>query len=113
MYNLFRMSNSSEDQLEWWRATERVIDQIPEISDAVMAIQEVTHSRPLPTDLPVMEQGQVEKVLIPTTSTGEKFLLWFQVQLPPIVPGSDEDNLVKCLDELNINKITTQSEYYS
>ena len=72
MYNLFRMSNSSEDQLEWWRATERVIDQIPEISDAVMAIQEVTHSRPLPTDLPVMEQGQVEKVLIPTTSTGEK-----------------------------------------
>ena len=33
------MSNSSEDQLEWWRATERVIDQIPEISDAIMAIQ--------------------------------------------------------------------------
>ena len=33
------MSNSSEDQLEWWRTTERVIDQIPEISDAVMAIQ--------------------------------------------------------------------------
>ena len=28
------------------------------------------------------------------------------------MPGSDEDNLVKCLDELNINKITTQSEYY-
>ena len=33
------MSNSSEDQLEWWRMTERVIDQIPEISDAIIAIQ--------------------------------------------------------------------------
>ena len=43
-----------------------------------------------------MEQGQFEKV-----------------QLPPIVPGSDEDNLVKCLDELNINKITTQSKYFN
>ena len=76
------MSNSSEDQLEWWRMTERVIDQIPEISDAIIAIQgrfllifrkflktqtsAVTHSRPLPGDLPVMEQGQIEKVRLDT-----------------------------------------------
>ena len=67
--------------------------RLPELLEKVDT-KAVTHSRPLPSDLPVMEQGQIEKV-----------------QLPPIVPGSDEDNLVKCLDELNINKITTQSKF--
>ena len=44
----------------------------------------------MPSDLPLMERGQT------------------QATLPPIIPNSDEDNLVKCLKELNIQKITTQ-----
>ena len=46
----------------------------------------------MPSDLPLMERGQT------------------QTTLPPIIPNSDEDNLVKCLNELNIEKITTQGE---
>jgi len=86
------MSSSNDDALEWWRTNERVVDQIPEISDAIMEIQSVSYNRKLPSDLPVMERGQT------------------QLTLPPIIPNSDEDNLVKCLNELNIDKINTQVE---
>jgi len=86
------MSSSNDDVLEWWRTNERVVDQIPEISDAIMEIQSVSYNRKLPSDLPVMERGQT------------------QLTLPPIIPNSDEDNLVKCLNELNIDKINTQVE---
>ena len=55
-----------------------------------MEIQSVSYNRKLPSDLPVMERGQT------------------QLTLPPIIPNSDEDNLVKCLNELNIDKINTQ-----
>jgi len=57
-----------------------------------MEIQSVSYNRKLPSDLPVMERGQT------------------QLTLPPIIPNSDEDNLVKCLNELNIDKINTQVE---
>ena len=89
----FRMSSSNDDVLEWWRTNERVVDQIPEISDAIMEIQSVSYNRKLPSDLPVMERGQT------------------QLTLPPIIPNSDEDNLVKCLNELNIDKINTQGQF--
>ena len=52
------MSSSNDDVLEWWRTNERVVDQIPEISDAIMEIQSVSYNRKLPSDLPVMERGQ-------------------------------------------------------
>ena len=89
------MSSSNDDVLEWWRTNERVVDQIPEISDAIMEIQSVSYNRKLPSDLPVMERGQT------------------QLTLPPIIPNSDEDNLVKCLNELNIDKINTQGQFFS
>ena len=88
------MSSSNDDVLEWWRTNERVVDQIPEISDAIMEIQSVSYNRKLPSDLPVMERGQT------------------QLTLPPIIPNSDEDNLVKCLNELNIDKINTQGQFF-
>jgi len=65
------------DDFDWWRNNEFALDSIPAISDAFVAVQNVSTTRPLPTKLPLIERGQS------------------QVDLPPIVPGSQEESLIK------------------
>lgn len=78
------------DEFDWWRTNDIALDSIPAISDAYLAIQNVAGNRPLPSKLPLIERGQG------------------QVNLPPIVPGSQEESLINGLKSMNINIIDDQ-----